>query len=50
MSDTIRYSPDAKVCIVELENGDFRVATQDDMDTLPVGKDLTEEEIEKLDS
>lgn len=50
MAETIRYSADASICIVETEDGDFRVATQRDMDTLPVGKDLTDEEIERLDS
>lgn len=46
---TIRYSEDANICIVD-DDGEFRVATQHDIDTLPVGDDLTEEEVEQLDS
>lgn len=45
---TIRYSADASICIVD-DNGEFRVSTQEDMDTLTVGEDLTEEEIEFMD-
>ena len=45
----IRYSKDGAVCIVQ-ENGNFRVATQSDMDTLPIGADLSLEEIDMLDS
>lgn len=44
---TIRYSSDAKICLVD-DDGEFRVAKQCDMDTLPCGDDLTEEEIEDL--
>jgi len=44
----IRFSDDASICIVEVEGGGFRVATQYDMNTLPVGEDLTDEEIEQL--
>lgn len=43
----IRYSNDAMICIVD-DGGEFRVATQEDMNTLPVGEDLTREEIELL--
>lgn len=46
---TIRYSADASICIVD-EDGSFTVATQEDMDTLPVGVDLTDEEVDGLDS
>ena len=49
MSAVIRYSADGSVCIVQEEDGSFRVATQDDMDTLEVGPDLTDEDIELLD-
>ena len=45
----IRFSSDAAICMVE-EDGKFRCATQDDMDALPVGTDLTDEEIDNLDS
>jgi len=44
----IQYSHDASICLVATERGEFRVATQDDMDTLPVGPDLSDEEIELL--
>ena len=50
MKDQIRYSADATICIVETADSDFRVATQHDMDTLAVGPDLTEEEIDQLES
>ena len=50
MTEQIRYSADASICIVQTSDGDFRVADQRDMDTLPVGPDLTEEEIDRLDS
>ena len=46
---TLRYSADATVVIVQEADGSFRVATQEDMDTLPVGEDLTDEELELLD-
>lgn len=46
---TIRFSADASICMVQDEDGSFRVATQDDMDTLEVGEDLTDEDIEVLD-
>ena len=45
----IRYSADALVCIVQEKDGSFRVATQEDMDTLEEGPDLTEREIKLLD-
>ena len=44
----VRFSPDAMTCIVQDDDGTFRVATQDDMDTLEVGEDLTDDEIETL--
>lgn len=50
MKEQIRYSADAAICIVQDEDGAFRCADQQDMDTLPVGDDLTAEEIDLLDS
>ena len=48
---TIRYSKDASICIVHnSETGEYSCPTQGDMDTLPVGPDLTDEEILLLDS
>ncbi len=44
----LRYSPDATICIVQDDDGAFRVATQEDMDTLPVGEDLTADEVASL--
>ncbi len=49
MITKIRYSSNASICIVQDADGDFRVATQEDMDTLPVGDDLTDEEVDALD-
>lgn len=49
MTSQLRYSEDASICIVQDEDGEFRAASQEDMDTLPVGKDLTDEEIALLD-
>ena len=45
----VRFSPDASTCIVQDDDGTFRVASQTDMDTLEVGEDLTDEEIASLD-
>ncbi len=50
MKAQIRYSADGSINMVQDVDGEFRYATQHDMDTLPVGDDLTEEEIEGLDS
>ena len=44
----VRFSVDAMTCMVEEDDGTFRVATQEDMDTLEVGEDLTDDEIEPL--
>lgn len=46
---TIRYSEDASICMTD-DDGVFSAPTQEEMDTLPVGDDLTEEEIDGLDS
>ena len=40
---------DASICIVQDDDGTFRVATQEDVNTLDVGEDLTDDEIETLD-
>ena len=44
----IRYSADAAICIVCLNGDPVRCPNQEDMDTLPVGPDLTDEQIESL--
>ena len=46
---TIRYSEDATICMTD-DDGHFSAPTQEEMDTLPVGEDLTEDEIEGLES
>lgn len=50
MKAQIRFSEDGSINIVQDEDGEFRYATQEDMDTLPVGEDLTDEEIDELDT
>lgn len=51
MSEVIRYSPDSSICIVWDTAADesVRCPTQWDMDNLPVGDDLTAEEVAALD-
>jgi len=44
---TIRYSADDAICMVD-DDGEFRAATQEEMGTLPLGPDLTPEEIATL--
>lgn len=48
--EEIRCSSDARICIVWDTAADeaVRCPTQEDMDRLPVGRDLTEEEIATL--
>ena len=46
----IRYSEDGRRCLVQEDDGTFRVATQQDQTTLTVGADLTEEELRRLDA
>ena len=46
---TIRYSEDATICMTD-DDGYFSAPTQEEMDILPVGEDLTEDEIEGLES
>jgi hypothetical protein len=45
----IRFSEDGLVCVVWADGQALRVPTQHDMDTLPVGDDLTDEELAGLD-
>jgi hypothetical protein len=45
----IRFSEDGSVCVVWADGQALRVPTQHDMDTLPVGDDLTDEELAGLD-
>jgi hypothetical protein len=47
---TIRYSTDAAINMVYDGDEPLRCPTQEDMDALPVGPDLTNDEIEMLDS
>lgn len=48
MATLIRYSADARISLVQEEDGAFRVATQLDMDTLDVGQDLTDDELAQI--
>jgi hypothetical protein len=50
LTEVIRFSEDASISIVwdTATNGAVRCPTQDDMDNLPVGDDLTTEEIETI--
>jgi hypothetical protein len=50
-NEVIRFSVDASISIVwdTVADEALRCPTQDDVDTLPVGEDLTVEEIETLD-
>jgi hypothetical protein len=45
----IRFSEDGSVCVVWADGQALRVPTQHDMDTLPVGDDLTADELAGLD-
>lgn len=49
MPAQIRMSPDGSITMVQDEDGTFHIPSQDEMDTLEVGEDLTEEEIALLD-
>lgn len=49
MTEEIRYSADGSICMVWADGKPVRCPTQHDMDTLPVGEDMTEDEIETLD-
>jgi hypothetical protein len=48
---TIRHSNDGSVSMVWDTDADepVRCPTQDDMDTMPVGEDLTDADVERLD-
>ena len=48
MKEEIRYSPDASICMVWDAGSPVRCPTQEDMDTLPVGDDMTTDEIDSL--
>ena len=45
----IRFSADGSVSMVWADGEAVRVPTQQDLDTLPVGDDLTEDEVAGLD-
>lgn len=45
----IRFSDDGQICMVWADGRTVRVPTQHDMDTLPVGEDMTDEEVAGLD-
>ena len=45
----IRFSADCSVSMVWADGEAVRVATQEDLDVLPVGEDLTDEEVAGLD-
>ena len=47
-ANTLRYSQDASICMVDDGNGNFSAPTQEDMDALPVGADLDEDDMEAL--
>ena len=48
--DQIRYSADGSICMVWRDGEPIRCPTQGDMDRLPVGPDMADDEIEQLDS
>ena len=45
---SIRYSADGNVCMVWRDGEPIRCPTQRDMDTLPVGPDMTADEVDAL--
>lgn len=45
----IRFSADGSISMVWFDGEPLRCATQDDLDTLPVGEDLTDDEVDSLD-
>ena len=47
-AEQIRYSEDGSVCMVWSGGEPVRCPTQEDMDTLPVGPDMTAEDINQL--
>jgi len=48
-TEEIRYSVDGSVCMVWVDGEPDRCPTQDDMDRLPVGTDMTDDEVAALD-
>ena len=48
--EEIRYSADGSINMVYCDGEPVRCPTDQDMDTLPVGPDLTADEIESLES
>lgn len=48
--EEIRYSADATISMVYSDGQPVRAATQHDMDTLPVGADLTADDVAGLES
>ena len=49
MNCCIRFSADGAVSMVWADGEAVRVATQEDLDVLPVGDDMTDEEVAGLD-
>lgn len=47
--EEIRYSIDGTICMVWAEGEPTRCPTQEDMDNLPVGRDMTDEEVDGFD-
>ena len=47
-AEQIRYSADGSVCMVWRDGEPIRCPTQRDMDTLSVGQDMTDEDINQL--
>jgi hypothetical protein len=48
-TEEIRYSEDGTICMVWADGEPVRCPTQGDMDTLPVGEDMTADEVDRLD-
>lgn len=48
-TEEIRFSEDGAISMVWSDGEPVRCPTQEDMDDLPVGDDMTDEEIESLD-
>jgi hypothetical protein len=46
---TIRYSKDASIVMVDDGTGSLRVPSPSEISSLPIGKDLTENELEEID-
>ena len=49
MSEEIRYSADGSICMVWDGGEPVRCPSQEDMDHLPVGSDMTADEIDQCD-